>query len=916
MQHFSAGPFWHGKTAATIGRRAMPSRNLLAQRGLLRLLLRLALLLGAAGSFCPARAEMPQAPPSLPRNVSENEAGVLRGTIPNPVARNQARLVAPLDPATRMQITIALLPPERDELERLAAEVNDPRSPNFRKFLSFDEWKSSYAPTDADVDAIAAWAHGAGLAEVYRFPSNMAIVLEGSVGAIETALHLQLSQYEFAGHRLYGNNRPATLPAPVAGRVDTIFGLDSFTQSHPAAERHKIDDIPAPRAPKTPFISTTTLQHDGSSGPRPTPRRMALAHAPVTAITGPLQSPFIEPPDLWSSQAYDYDALSRLSHCCNPKGFSNGSPKEMSIAIVGNNRPRDSDLIAFFSVYGLAANILEFDINGASCCDLEMTIDVEWAGATSNSFGAWQQTSRLFVYEGSGTLLADTYTALSEALATDNARILTLSYASNSEDSYAGNGGVNSPPISAFRGITVPMLAMGYTIIVAAGDDGAYANCSSLSIDYPASDPAVIAAGGTTLNLKPAGGGLQFIGEAPWTGNGCQAQGGNGGGGGGGCSDSFFAPPWQTPVNKCAGSRRAIPDISLNAGFPQVIYYLGGWTTTRGTSIVAPELAGFTAQAASYLAYLELAGQTCRNGPTVHCVPVGHLGPAIYAEGSGRAFYPGSPGCNGGGVGQGFCTAPGYNLAVGWGSANMLQLAWTLNRWIGAAPGPHTGPQIAWQGPPTAQWYATDQIVSFQISGGTLGIAGYTAQWDQDPGDPVHTTPGAGDPYWDGPKVVGNTSGSFSLAAAGVGCHTAFVRAWDNEGFVSTQATSYGPICFGAPPNCSIAFQCVVSDNNPPAFTVSCASQEDFYETFSDGSQTSLGTLTSYSGTSSLYGNDILACTQGTNNCIGFSIFVSISQWCKPSGPLGPSGPHPPSNCRACIEAGGYCGPNNRCQFQ
>ena len=56
----------------------------------------------------------------------------------------------------------------------------------------------------------------------------------------------------------------------------------------------------------------------------------------------------------------------------------------------------------------------------------------------------------------------------------------------------------------AFRDITVPMIAMGYTIIVAAGDDGAYANCSSLSIDYPASDPAVIAAGGTTLNLNAA----------------------------------------------------------------------------------------------------------------------------------------------------------------------------------------------------------------------------------------------------------------------------------------------------------------------------------------------------------------------------------------------------------------------------
>ena len=68
-------------------------------------------------------------------------------------------------------------------------------------------------------------------------------------------------------------------------------------------------------------------------------------------------------------------------------------------------------------------------------------------------------------------------------------------------------------------------------------------------------------------------------------------------------------------------------------------------------------------------------------------------------------------------------------------SANMLQLAWSINRWL---HGPDDfRPNVTFQGPPTNAWYGTDQTVTFTIRGGTMGIAGYTARWDNDPGDPI-----------------------------------------------------------------------------------------------------------------------------------------------------------------------------------
>jgi hypothetical protein len=235
-----------------------------------------------------------------------------------------------------------------------------------------------------------------------------------------------------------------------------------------------------------------------------------------------------------------------------------------------------------------------------------------------------------------------------------------------------------------------------------------------------------------------------------------------------------------------------------------------------------------------------------------------------------------------------------------------------LNRWLSAPPDDFA-PNVVISGPPTNSWYGTDQLVTFTITGGTMGIAGYTAQWDHDPGagytppnDPALLTSRTGDPFWDGPAVPFGTSGSLSLKAAGPGCHTAFVRAWNNLGSVSI-SPPYGPICFGEPPKCSISFSCLVNDDNPPEYTVQCEHPESFYLQWEDGFQQSLGTNTTVTGTSDLYNDVVLACDSGTNNCARFSIFVSQAQWCRP---LNPPTPHKPPNCRACIEAGGTCGPN------
>jgi hypothetical protein len=349
---------------------------------------------------------------------------------------------------------------------------------------------------------------------------------------------------------------------------------------------------------------------------------------------------------------------------------------------------------------------------------------------------------------------------------------------------------------------------------------------------------------------------------------------------------------------------------------PQAIFYQGQWQPAIGTSLGAPELAGFFAHAAAYLIFIESAqGAVCGKGPNGHCAPIGQPGPTFYLGGT-RPFYDVHDGsCNGGGVPgavpvpTGYCTTFGYDKATGFGSANMLQLAWAINHSLSGHD--DLRPIVTFQGPPANYWYGTDQNVTFTISGGTMGVAGFTAQWDHDPGDPVYTTPGAGDPFWDGPSVPFGTSGSLSLASAGTGCHIAFIRAWNNVGTVSVNG-SYGPLCFGDPPSCAFGLSCPSQDDNPPDYTISCKQREDFYLHYPSGSQSFLGTGQTNTGASSLYAESVSACNTGTNNCMGYSIFVGVPQWCH--SPIPPGPPHPHGNCKACIEAGGICGTNG-CTF-
>jgi kumamolisin len=709
---------------------------------------------------------------------------------PGQVASGAAQRIGAYGAQQHLRLAIGLTSRDLAGQEAFLRQVQDRTSPLFHRFMTPAEWNARFSPNASEEQAVVDWAGSAGLTVTKRYPNRLVVDLDGTVAKIQSALQVHIDTYRLGRKTFYSNDVDPTLPAALSGIVQSVNGLNDI-QVLKAGGGLAQPDYPS-YSPGAVVSAGTSGGKDGN-GKRPKKR------ASESITNGSY-----DPTDIFSSEAYDANALYALGHCCNPTHNPNVTPPQTSIAVATAGTQLGSDFAGFHNQYPyLAYHYQQFNIDGSPpCCDGEGTMDFEWATAMSNSFGSLVDTSMVYMYNGANNSFATFLDIYNSILSNGSARIVSSSWGCAEIYCYDAN------TMNSYHNVFNAMAGQGYTNVQISHDKGAFADCAHRSVSFPGSDPNVVSAGGTRLNLTS---GPHFVSHTAWVGGSASGSCSiNDGGGGGGCSVQFAAPPYQTNSGSFCGNSRMEPDVSLNADWvntPQNIYFNGGLSGNGGTSIVAPELAGFFASAD---AYLLSRGNICGVGNgTLPCAPMGNVNYAIYNAALGTApgfpphnpFYDITSGCTNNDVGTGYCGIAGYDRATGWGSINMLQMAWAINWWTMADNG---GPSLSISGPSTGQWYNSDQLVNFSVadSGGGFpasGVSGYTARWDGDPGDPTSAaTPGSGNSYYSGPATPNGTSGSLHLNAAGQGCHTAYVRGWDNMGL--SAVTSYGSLCYDSVP--------------------------------------------------------------------------------------------------------------------
>jgi subtilase family serine protease len=206
------------------------------------------------------------------------------------------------------------------------------------------------------------------------------------------------------------------------------------------------------------------------------------------------------------------------------------------------------------------------------------------------------------------------------------------------------------------------------TVVAATGDFGASSDPAFdegpvKEVSLPASDPLVLAAGGTTLTASTKTG--AYEGETAW--NTLPSEpGGHSSASGGGFSHLYSRPGYQDGVPGI-GTLRGVPDVAGDAGFNSGMaivisdskqYLIGGAT---GTSAAAP----------LWAALIALADQQAQHD-------LGFVNPAIYriarSPASPAAFHDVTSGTN---TVQdppvtitGYRAGRGWDPVTGWGSPN------------------------------------------------------------------------------------------------------------------------------------------------------------------------------------------------------------------------------------------------------
>jgi subtilase family serine protease len=461
---------------------------------------------------------------------------VLTHHVRDAVTNGDALYIERMNSSETLQLDLVL--PLRDAagLKQFLADVYNPKSSVYHQFLTPAEFTERFGPTQQDYDTVLQFAKSYGLEVVGGSRDGMEVQVKGSVGAIETAFHVSMSNYlhPTEDRVFYSADREPTVDLPFD--LWHISGLNNFSVPKPRVQRRS--DVAAARG-----VQAESLVSHATTGSGPSASflgsDMRAAYYGGTALTGAGQN-------LGLFEFEGTDLADVTTYYKNVKQT--------------NNVP-----ITLLSTDGTSTSCVDSRAGGR-CDDTEQTLDITQAAGMAPGLAS------LVVYIGS------TDTAIISAMTTHSPLPTTIGC----------SWGWTPDDPSTLNPYWEKMAAQGQNFFTASGDDSTW---SSRNEAWPADAAYVTSVGGTDLTTASAGGAWKT--ETAWADSGggispdkiaipaWQKLSGV-----------------ITSTNKGSTTYRNGPDVSANANF--TFYVCADQTTCTaneygGTSFAAPMWAGFIA---------------------------------------------------------------------------------------------------------------------------------------------------------------------------------------------------------------------------------------------------------------------------------------------------------------------------------
>ncbi len=199
-------------------------------------------------------------------------AQVGRGRVEQAVAQSRVLGAAPREQRLSLSLGLPLRNPE--QLDALLAEIADPASPNFRHFLTPDQFSARFSPTQEDYEAVAAFAQQHGLTVTHRHANRGLLSVSGSAADVERAFGVRLMTFRHPVRgKFFAPDRAATLPAS----VQDVMGLDNFAPPQPMGVQ---------KGPLVTAAQVNSLVSGSGPGGYLIGNDFRTAYAPGVALTG------------------------------------------------------------------------------------------------------------------------------------------------------------------------------------------------------------------------------------------------------------------------------------------------------------------------------------------------------------------------------------------------------------------------------------------------------------------------------------------------------------------------------------------------------------------------------------------------------------------------------------------------------
>jgi len=497
----------------------------------------------------------------------------LHGHIPEAVSHLQP--MGRFPGTNRLNLAIGLPLRNEEALDNLLQQIYDPASPNFRQYLTPEQFTEMFGPTEQDYQAVIDFAKRNHLTVTGTSDSRLLLDVSGSVPDIERAFQVTMRTYRHPveNREFYA---PDVEPSVEAGlSVADISGLDNYALPHPKNVR-----IPAHNQPN----SVTPKAGSGPSG-NYIGNDFRAAYVPGTTLTGAGQMVGL----------LQFDGF-----------YSN-------------------DITAYETEAGLPAVPLQTVLldgysgtptTGANSGNIEVSLDIEMAMSMAPGL------SKIVLFEAGPSGIPND--------------VLNAMAASNTIKNLSCSWGWSGGPQTTTDNIFKKMATQGQSFFNASGDTDAFTTGSSsangvdnTSLDNaPSSSPYITQVGGTTLTTTGPGG--SWSSETVWNWDVESGSSYDGVGSSGGISSYYSIPSWQTNINMTSrggsATQRNIPDVALTADAVFVKYGNGlNATNIGGTSCATPLWAGFMAL---------VNQQAAANGKS----SAGFINPAIYTIAAGPSY--------------------------------------------------------------------------------------------------------------------------------------------------------------------------------------------------------------------------------------------------------------------------------------